>query len=42
MIFNKTKFDVAYTIDLDPIEDERGFFQESWNQKIFSYRNEFL
>jgi len=35
MIFNKTKLAGSYVIDLEPIEDERGFFARSWDKKIF-------
>ncbi len=35
MIFIKTKLAGSYVIDLEPIEDERGFFVRSWDKKIF-------
>lgn len=35
MIFNKTKFDTAYTISLNKIEDERGFFARYFCEKEF-------
>tara|TARA_B110000438_G_scaffold246564_1_gene248206 strand:+ start:550 stop:1095 length:546 start_codon:yes stop_codon:yes gene_type:complete len=35
MIFNKTKLDGAYTIDLEKYEDDRGFFARSWDVKKF-------
>jgi len=35
MIFRETKLVGAYTIDLEKIEDERGFFARSWCQKEF-------
>lgn len=30
MIFTETRLAGAYTIDVEPIEDERGFFARSW------------
>ena len=39
MIFNKTKFDSAYTIDLDTIEDERGFFARYFCESEFEAHN---
>ena len=39
MIFNKTKFDPAYTIDLSPIEDERGFFARYFCENEFKDNN---
>src|SRR5436190_1461411 len=30
MIFTETRLPGAYTIDLEPIEDERGFFARQW------------
>lgn len=39
MIFNKTKFDTAYTIDLNPIEDERGFFARYFCENEFKEYN---
>ena len=39
MIFNKTKFDSAYTIDLSPIEDERGFFARYFCENEFKDNN---
>lgn len=38
MIFSKTKFDSAFLIDLDPIEDERGFFARYFCEKEFKNR----
>jgi len=35
MIFKETKLKGAYVIDLERIEDERGFFARSWCQKEF-------
>ncbi|MDA9309050.1 dTDP-4-dehydrorhamnose 3,5-epimerase [Flavobacteriaceae bacterium] len=39
MIFNKTKFNSAYTIDLDPIEDDRGFFARYFCKNEFEAHN---
>ena len=36
MIFNQTKLDGAYIIDLDRHEDERGFFARTWCHQEFS------
>ena len=36
MIFTETKLKGAYIIDIEPIEDDRGFFARSW------CRNEFI
>jgi dTDP-4-dehydrorhamnose 3,5-epimerase len=30
MIFNKTKLEDAYIVELEPFHDERGFFAEAW------------
>lgn len=35
MIFNETKLKGAYVIDIEPIEDERGFFARSWCKNEF-------
>ena len=35
MIFKETKLKGAFVIDLERIEDERGFFARSWCQKEF-------
>lgn len=35
MIFTETPLQGAYLIDLDTIEDERGFFARSWCKKEF-------
>lgn len=35
MIFKETKLKGAYVIELDPLEDERGFFARSFCQKEF-------
>ena len=35
MIFRETKLQGAYTIELERIKDERGFFARSWCQKEF-------
>lgn len=36
MIFQETKLKGAYIIDVDRIEDDRGFFARSWCKKEFS------
>ena len=38
MNFTETKLKGAYMIDVEPIEDERGFFARSWCQKEFRER----
>lgn len=35
MIFTETKLKGAYIIDIEPVEDERGFFARSWCRKEF-------
>jgi dTDP-4-dehydrorhamnose 3,5-epimerase len=35
MIFTETKLKGAFIIDIDPHEDERGFFARSWCEKEF-------
>jgi dTDP-4-dehydrorhamnose 3,5-epimerase len=35
MIFTETKLKDAYVIDLEPIEDERGFFARAWCEQEF-------
>ncbi|MBA2380347.1 MAG: dTDP-4-dehydrorhamnose 3,5-epimerase [Blastocatellia bacterium] len=35
MIFTETKLAGAFVIDLDPIEDSRGFFARSWSEEEF-------
>jgi dTDP-4-dehydrorhamnose 3,5-epimerase len=35
MIFTETRLPGAYTIDLEPIEDERGFFARQWSEDEF-------
>ncbi|MCH6255343.1 dTDP-4-dehydrorhamnose 3,5-epimerase [Puniceicoccaceae bacterium K14] len=35
MIFNKTKIEGAYLIDLEPIKDDRGFFSRAWSKAEF-------
>ena len=39
MIFNKTKLDGAYNIQIDKKEDERGFFGRTWDSKEFEKRD---
>ena len=36
MIFNETPLDGAYWVDLNRLEDERGFFARSWCQREFA------
>ena len=38
MIFTETKLKGAFVIDVEPIEDDRGFFARSWCQQEFSAR----
>ena len=35
MIFQKTKLDGAYIIDMEPIRDNRGFFARAWCSEEF-------
>lgn len=35
MIFNETKLKGSYIIDLEKLDDERGFFARSWDKHIF-------
>jgi dTDP-4-dehydrorhamnose 3,5-epimerase len=35
MIFTKTPIDGAIIIDVEKIEDDRGFFARSWDKKVF-------
>jgi len=35
MIFNETKLNGAYIIEIEPVEDERGFFARTWCKKEF-------
>lgn len=35
LIFSQTKLDGAYIIELEKLEDERGFFARSWDEKKF-------
>ena len=35
MIFSETKLKGAYVVDLEPIEDERGFFSRGWCRREF-------
>lgn len=39
MKFNKTKLKDVYVIELEKIEDERGFFLRSWDNEIFKQQN---
>jgi dTDP-4-dehydrorhamnose 3,5-epimerase len=36
MIINETRLAGAYTIDLEPVEDERGFFARQWCEQEFA------
>ena len=38
MIFNATQLDDAWVINLDPREDERGFFARTWCRQEFAGR----
>src|SRR5438876_4146594 len=38
MIFKETKLSGAYVIELERLEDERGFFSRSWSQQEFAER----
>src|SRR5205085_6415460 len=38
MIFNETNLAGAYVIELERLEDERGFFARSWSEKEFAAR----
>ena len=38
MIFSETKLSGAFVIDLEPFEDERGFFAQSWSAQEFAFR----
>ena len=39
MIFTETKLKGAFIIDMEPIEDERGFFARSWCREEFESHN---
>ena len=39
MIFTETKLAGAFVIDVQPIEDERGFFALMWNKDVFEQHN---
>ena len=34
MIFSETKLSGAYIIEIEKIQDERGFFSRTWDKKI--------
>ena len=36
MIFTKTRFDDAWLIDIEPKEDDRGFFARTWCRQEFA------
>jgi dTDP-4-dehydrorhamnose 3,5-epimerase len=36
MIFTKTRFDGAWLIDIEPKQDERGFFARTWCRQEFT------
>lgn len=35
MLFTETKLKGAYILDIEPLEDERGFFARSWSEDEF-------
>ena len=39
LIFTETKLKGSFIIDLEKLEDERGFFARTWDQEEFSKRN---
>ena len=39
MIFQKTKLSGVFVIDIEKLEDNRGFFTTSWNNDIFNQQN---
>lgn len=39
MIFTETELEGSYIIEIEKIEDERGFFARSWDKKQFEERN---
>ncbi len=39
MIFSETKLSGAYVIDIEKIEDERGFFARTWDKNEFTEMN---
>ncbi|MGI0073219.1 MAG: dTDP-4-dehydrorhamnose 3,5-epimerase [Nitrosotalea sp.] len=38
MIFTETKLKSSFIIEIEKVEDERGFFARSWDKKIFEER----
>ena len=36
MKFTKTKLEGVYIIDIEKIEDERGFFARTWDKDVFT------
>ena len=38
MIFTPTELEGAFVVDLEPIEDERGFFARAWDRVEFAER----
>ena len=42
MIFTETKLSGAFVIDLEPIEDSRGFFARAWSASEFEDRRDGL
>lgn len=38
MIFRETKLKGAYVIDIEPLQDERGFFARAWCRREFTDR----
>ena len=39
MIFEKTELDGVYTIKIEKVEDERGFFARTWDKEKFQKHN---
>ena len=39
MLFKKMKLDGSYIIDIEKIEDDRGFFARAWDEEIFQELN---
>ncbi len=38
MIFNETKLKGSFIIDVEKINDDRGFFARTWDKDIFKQR----
>jgi len=39
MLFNETKLPGVFVIDIEKLEDERGFFATFWNKDVFKEHN---